>query len=143
VIVGGICETFVLESFDGVHQPADEYRIALYTSAANLSPATQRYTQIGEIAALGYTVGGKPISGRRSGRVPGEGTWINFDDAVWMGTITARGALIYNASKENRAVVVCDFGDDIRSTNKEFTAQMPPDGLDAAVFIKVKPGASS
>lgn len=47
-------------------------------------------------------------------------------DPTWTSaTITARGALIYNSSKTNKAVCVLDFGSDITSTAGTFTVQFP------------------
>jgi predicted RecA/RadA family phage recombinase len=40
-------------------------------------------------------------------------------------TITARGALIYNSSDSNKAVLVLDFGGDKISTAGTFTIQFP------------------
>jgi hypothetical protein len=46
---------------------------------------------------------------------------ISFTSA----TITARGALIYNSSASNKAVVVLDFGGDKTSTSGTFTIAFP------------------
>ena len=48
-------------------------------------------------------------------------------------TITARGALIYNSSKSNKAVAVLDFGTDKTSTAGNFTVQFPT--ADASLAI--------
>jgi VCBS repeat-containing protein len=57
---------------------------------------------------------------------------ISFTSA----TITARGALIYNSSKSNRAVAVLDFGADKISTTGTFTVQFPAaDASNAIVRI--------
>jgi hypothetical protein len=45
---------------------------------------------------------------------------------VWPGsTIRARGALVYNFSRDNRAVAVLDFGAEVASTNDKFTVTLP------------------
>ena len=50
----------------------------------------------------------------------------DFSDSSWStATITARGALIYNSSASNKAVVVLDFGGDKTSTAGTFTIQFP------------------
>jgi hypothetical protein len=51
---------------------------------------------------------------------------VDFNDISFTSaTITARGALIYNSSKSNKAIAVLDFGSDKISTNGTFTVQMP------------------
>jgi len=42
----------------------------------------------------------------------------------WTASLTSRCALIYNASKGNKAVAVLDFGSD-KTTNGSFTITMP------------------
>ena len=51
---------------------------------------------------------------------------VDFADVTWpASTITARGALVYNASKANRSIAVLDFGSDKISTDGDFTVSMP------------------
>jgi hypothetical protein len=51
---------------------------------------------------------------------------LDWVDPVWeQTTIAAQGALIYNASKNNRAVAVLDFGEIIVSTNSTFRVKLP------------------
>jgi hypothetical protein len=51
---------------------------------------------------------------------------VDFSDSTWAdSTITARGALIYNASKSNKAIAVLDFGSDKTSSAGNFTVVMP------------------
>ena len=135
MITAGQCDSFLLESLNGgVHAPDDEYRIALYSSAANLSPQTTRYSSGGEIKAIGYVAGGAELQNRRTGLVNGV-AWLNWDNPTWTGTIAARGALVYNASKDNRAVVVMDFGKEAISTDELWYVRMPPDGPQALVTL--------
>ena len=54
--------------------------------------------------------------------------------ALAVSTITARGALIYNASKANKAVAVLDFGADKTSTTGDFTVQFPINDASSAVI---------
>jgi hypothetical protein len=135
LITAGVCDSFVLESLTGgVHAPDDEYRMALYSSAANVNPQTTRYSSGGEINAMGYVTGGVELQNRRTGLVNSD-AWMNFDNPTWTGTIAARGALIYNASKDNRSVVAMDFGKEIISTDDLFTVRLPPDGPQAPVVF--------
>jgi hypothetical protein len=104
------------------------YKIALYTNAATLDATTTAYTSTGEVVASGYTAGGLTLT---IAQVPTIGTqtgaatsYISFSNAVWTGSITARGALIYLSGSGNPAVCVLDFGNDKSSTNT-FTVQFP------------------
>lgn len=142
MIVAGVCDSFLLECINGIHSETDVYKLALFTSAANLNPQTTKYLPASEIKAVGYEPGGIVLTGRvtgladsMEGKVPDKSAWLNFASPTWIGSLTARGSLVYNSSKGNRAVVVSDFGDDIRSTNDVFTARFPPDGLTAVVVF--------
>lgn len=125
-ITQGLCTSFRQELGQAIHNLAtDDIKIALYTNAATLGPATTAYTATGETAGTGYTAGGKSLAGK---------TWtidngiaiFDATDAVWAAaTFTARGALIYNASKANRAVAVLLFNTDITATNGDFTVEFP------------------
>lgn len=137
-ITPGVCESFRLEVGLGVHDLlADDIRIALYLSSADLSPATTVYTDSGEVASgpsTGYTAGGRSLTGKSWALSPNEGddqvrlAMFSAADPVWPDptSITARGALLYNASKGNRAIAVISFGMDITSSEAEFAVRFPP-----------------
>jgi hypothetical protein len=124
-ITTAICNSFKLEVLEGVHQPGDDYRMALYAVAATLNKGTTVYSATNEVSGPGYTAGGKSLTSR-SASLDTDTAIIDFADPAWPNaTITARGALIYNASRGNKAVSVHDFGADITSTNGSFTATLP------------------
>lgn len=124
-ITQALCNTFKTELLDGVHLAADTYKIALYTSAATLSKATTAYSATNEVVGTGYTAGGATLSGRAVALDVDTAT-LDFADPSWASaTITARGALIYNATRSNKALAVLDFGADIASTNGTFTVTLP------------------
>jgi len=109
------------------HAAGDVYKIALYVSAAALSKATTAYSATNEVAnGGGYTTGGATLVGFTTG-LDTDTAYIDWStDPTWpTSTITARGALIYNSSRSNKAVAVLDFGSDIVSTNGTFTVQLP------------------
>lgn len=119
----------------GVHQPGDDYRIALYTSQASLGPATTHYTAKGEVIAPGYTAGGQSLRGYVCD-MHGHVSYYDWDDPLWPhATIKARGALIYNATKEGQAMAVLDFGGEITSSNGPFTVQFDPPGATAIIRL--------
>jgi len=110
---------------------ADVFRMALYTSDAELGPATPGYTTLGEVQAQGYSAGGQVLTGFTLLRPAARSVAIVWDSPVlWPNsTITARGALIYNASRGNVAVAVLDFGKDIISTDHEFEVTLSELGV--------------
>jgi hypothetical protein len=59
---------------------------------------------------------------------------VDFDDTVWSSAnFTTRCALIYNASKSNKAIAVLDFGSD-KTTTTTFTVQMPANTTSSALI---------
>ena len=125
-ITAAVCNSYKQEILQGTHTSADTYKIALYTSAATLDATTTAYAATNEVSGTGYTAGGATLSGFT---VSGSGStaWLDFTtDPTWAAaTITARGALIYNSSKTNKAVAVLNFGSDVTSTASTFTVTFP------------------
>ena len=128
--------SFKQEVLDGVHEASDDYKIALFTSSAALDGKTTHYAaQPGEVKGRGYTAGGIALTGRTSG-TSGAGSYMTFADPEWSSaSFTARGALIYNASKQNRAVAILNFGKDETCSNGNFSVGLPPAGPKAIVTI--------
>lgn len=136
-ITQAIPTSFKSEILGGTHSSADTYKIALYTSAATMGATTTVYSATNEVSGTGYTAGGATLSGFS---VTTSGTTAILDwttDPSWASaTITARGALIYNSSKTNKAVYVMDFGADITSTNGTFTVTLPtPDASNGLIRL--------
>jgi len=127
--------SFKAEILQGIHDSADTYKIALYTSASTLDATATAYTTTNEVSGVGYTSGGQTLSGFS---VTTSGTTAILDfttDPSWENaTITARGALIYNASKANKAVMVLDFGSDKSNSEGTFTIRLPlPDATNGLI----------
>lgn len=112
----------------------DTYKIALYTSAAALSKATAVYTATGEVVGTGYTAGGQVLTGAVQS-LDADTAIMSFANPVWASsTITARGALIYDATNGNKVRAVLDFGADIVSTGGPFTISLPGYAAGTAVI---------
>lgn len=125
-ITSGICVKAKLGFVTGVHQPGDQYMVALYSPAAQLSPFTEIYTPVGEVEGQGYKAGGLLLTGYKAA-TDGTAAVVTWDSPQWpVATITARGVLIYNRSKGNAAIYVGDLGRDVTSTNGPFKLSMPP-----------------
>ena len=136
-ITQAIPTSFKAEILQGIHDSADTYKMALYTSVATLGTSTTAYSATNEVVGAGYTAGGIALSGFN---VTTSETTAILDfttDPFWENaTITARGALIYNSSKSNKAVYVLDFGSDIISTNGTFAITLPtPDATNGLIRL--------
>lgn len=125
-ITTALCNSYKQEALQGVHLAADVYKIALFTSAATLSKSTTAYATTNEVTGTGYSAGGVTLSGFTTG-LDTDTAYIDFTtDPSWASaSITARGALIYNSTRSNKAVAVYDFGADITSTNGTFAITLP------------------
>lgn len=126
-ITQALCTSFKAEILGGTHDlDTDTIKIALFTSAASLDASTTAYSTSNEVAnGNGYTTGGNTLTGAV---ISSSGTtaFVDFSDSTWSSaSFTARGALIYNSSKANRAIAVLDFGSDKTSTNGNFVVQFP------------------
>lgn len=115
---------FKKELYTAVHNLAtDTIKIALYTGNANLNEDTTVYSATNEVVAAGYTAGGEIMTGvaiSSSGYV----AYANWNNVSWTASLTARCALIYNATQGNKSIAVLDFGSDKTSTGT-FTITMP------------------
>jgi hypothetical protein len=126
--------SFKKESWQAVHNlETDVLKMALYTGAATLNAGTTVYAVTGETSGTGYTAGGQTLTGVTL--ITDEKTvLLDFSDVVWTpATFTARGALIYNSSKSDRAIAVLDFGADKTAVNT-FTVQMPANTVSTALI---------
>jgi hypothetical protein len=140
-ITQALCTSFKVEILQAIHNfttsTGDVFKLALYTSSANLDAATTAYTSSNEVGNSGtYTAGGGTLT-NVTPTSSGTTAFLDFADISFTSaTITARGALIYNSSKSNRAVAVLDFGSDKISTTGTFTVQFPAaDASNAIVRI--------
>ena len=118
------CNTFKTGMMNGTYNfTSGTFYMALYTNEASLDAATTAYTSTGEVVASGYTAGGLALTVAQAPTVGNSGNtaYISFDNAVWSGSITARGALIYTAGG---SVCVLDFGAD-KTSSTTFTVQFP------------------
>ena len=139
--------SFKVQLLQAVHNfgptTPNTFKIALYTAAASIGPATTAYTTSNEVVGTGYTAGGNtltisvsPTSGNNSSNVPT--AFVSFQNSTWTNaTFTCRGALIYNSTVAgNPSVAVLDFGADKTVSNDTFQIVFPtPDANSAIVRI--------
>ena len=129
-ITQAVCTSFkqeiLVEGHDFTATTGDTFKIALYSSSATLSASTTAYSATNEVSNSGtYTAGGGSLTAITP-TTSGTTALCDFSDISFTSaTITARGALIYNSSASNKAVVVLDFGGDKTSTSGTFTIAFP------------------
>jgi hypothetical protein len=124
--------SFKQQLLQGVHDfSTDTFYMALYTASADLSATTTVYTATEEVVGTGYTAGGAATT--TSVSVTDTTAFVNFSNVVWTAALTARGALIYNSSKSNKAVAILDFGADKTSVTT-FTVAMPTNSSTSALI---------
>ena len=134
-VTAGLCICAKLDFLTGVHEKTDKYKIALYSPAAQLTPFCEEYSKQDEVVGQGYVAGGMELQGY-SAYCEGIEACIEWTkETLWKNaSITARGAVIYNASKGNRAILVMDVtdvhGNPVTSTNGNFK-------LDAGIAVKI------
>lgn len=135
-ITNGACLSFKLELFQGIHDfTSDTFKMALYDETADLGPLTPAYTTIGECVGVGYTPGGVTLTVSAGyPQIAGGTLVIDYDDVVFgVLSVSTSGALIYNASKDNRAVQVLSFGSP-QSINANFTLALKPPSSTQAIM---------
>lgn len=124
--------SFKAELYEGIHNLlSDNLYIALYNGNANLNESTTQYTTANEVSGGGYVAGGVLLTGVTI-NTSGFTAYVDFDNVVFNAAVTARCALIYNASAANRSIAVLDFGSDKTSDN--FTVTMPANTASSALI---------
>ena len=139
-----LCNSYKQEILSGIHASNDTYKIALIkaspsrtydastTSVGTPGTGTPTAANLGtdEVAASGtYVAGGGSLSGFTTS-LSGTTALLDFASPVSFtgATISASGAIIYNATKSNRAVAVVNFGTAITSTAGTFSVTLPASG---------------
>ena len=122
------------------HLDSDTLHIALYTSSATLSAATDGYITANEVAnGNGYTTGGVALASKTVEENSTSGVFDAADPEFTSATFTARGALIYNktlgdASSNSRgAIAILDFGGDFTVAGGTFKIVFPANTKDNAI----------
>ena len=129
-IATAMCTSFKKELLEAKHNflasGGNTFKLALYTSSADLGAATTAYSDTAEASGTGYSAGGAAL-GNVNPTSSGTTGFTDFDDLTFSSsTITANGALIYNdTASGDPAVCSLAFGGDKTSTSGDFTIQFP------------------
>ena len=117
-ITQAMCTSFKTELLQGVHNfyngsvggsagTGATFKIALFTSSANLGAGTTAYSTGNETTGTAYVAGGNTLT-NVTPTSSGTTAFTDFADTTWStSTITARGALIYNTSSDTTNASVC------------------------------------
>jgi hypothetical protein len=127
-ITQAMATSFKVQLLNGQHNfSANTFKLALYTSSATINENTTVYSATNEVPSTGnYSAGGNTLSVSVTPTNSGNVAFISFSNTSWANaTITANGALIYNANLSNAAVCVLAFGGDKTSTNGTFAVNFP------------------
>jgi len=135
--------SFRVELLQAIHNfgptSPNTFKIALYTGASSIGPATTVYTTANEVVGTGYVAGGNtlvistsPTSANNSSFVPT--AFISFSNTSWTSaSFTCRGALIYNSTQGNKSVAILDFGSDKTVSGTAFTIEFPIANSNSAI----------
>ena len=136
MIAQTLCTSFKQQLLLAVHDfSTDTFKMALYTASANLGADTTEYnvSLAGEASGTGYPPGGIIMTGATV-NTSGTTAYVDFDNVVWGAmSVTVRGALIYNATKDSKAVAVLDFGAD-KTATPGLTVVMPANTSTSALI---------
>ena len=123
------------------HLDSDVIMIALYTSSATLSAATDGYITANQVGnGNGYTTGGVALASKAVTENSTSGIFDAADPEWTDATFTARGALIYNktlgdASGNARgAIAILNFGGDFSVAGGTFKIVFPAAGRNTAII---------
>ena len=126
-----MCTSFKVALLDGEmdfsSNTSQTFKIALFTSSANLDADTTAYAVTNEASGTGYTAGGATLTIATNPTATSGTAYLTFSTVTWTtSSITARGALIYRSSGTgNNAVAVLDFGADKTTLGSTFTVTFP------------------
>ena len=140
-ITSAICNSFKTQILTAVHnftQGGNQFKLALYTSSANLSKSTTQYVTTAEVAnGNGYTTEGIVLT-NVTPALSGDVACCDFSNVSFTSaSFTTRGCMIYNETVAgDPAVCVIDFGGNKTVSSGTFTIQFPaPDASNAIVRI--------
>ena len=135
-----MCTSFKVALLDGEmdfsSNTSQTFKIALFTSSADLDADTTAYAVTNEASGTGYTAGGATLTIATNPTATSGTAYLTFSTVTWTtSSITARGALIYRSSGTgNNAVAVLDFGADKTTLGSTFTVTFPTADNDTAII---------
>jgi hypothetical protein len=136
-ITAGLSKKFVQEALKAAVTAGHTVKLAFYADTATIGPDTQTYTATGEVTnSPNIPAGGVTLSGYAFGdgaQTVGYLDWSDLSLTV-VGTFTARGAMLYNASNGNQTIANYDFGANKTATDGPFQVTIPGSGSGCVRF---------
>ena len=140
-ITTAMCTSFKSELLGGTHDlDSDSLKLALIKASPSgtYNNATANYSDVtgnsDESSGAGYSAGGQVLDSATI-TLSGSTAFVDFADEVFSNaTVSADGAIIYNASQSNKAIAVFAFGSTVTSTNGDFTIVFPTADASNAVI---------
>ena len=140
-ITTAVCNSFKSELLGGIHDlDTDTIKLALIKASetGTYGASTTNYSTVtgntDEASGTGYTAGGNTLTSPAI-TLDGSVAIVDFADTVFStATISSSGAVIYNASKSNKAISVISFGGTVTSTAGDFTVQFPAAAAATAII---------
>lgn len=142
-LVQAVCTSFRVELMEAVHNlsvSGDTIKIALFRAQASIAgtfgAGTTNYSDMGadEATGTGYSAGGISLT-NVTPTSSGTTAIADFADATFSTvTMTASGALLYNSSKSNKAVMVLDFGADKIAAASNLVVAFPTADASSAII---------
>jgi hypothetical protein len=145
-ITSAICSSFKQELLQGKHSfessGGGAFKIALFTSSADLGAATTDYSTTAEItntAGSAYSAGGAALTNTGVG-LTSTTAFTDFSDVSWTtASFTANGALIYDtttgaSTSTTDSICAIAFGSDKTATTGTFTIQFPANDSSNAII---------
>ena len=140
-ITTAMCSSFKEELLGGVHDlDSDTLKIALIKASPSgtYGAATTNYSDVtgnsDEATGTNYTAGGQNLDSATI-TLSGTTAFVDFADETFSTlTLSADGAIIYNASQGNKAIAVFDFGQTVTATSGDFTVIFPTADASNAVI---------
>jgi hypothetical protein len=136
-ITSGLGHAFKQDALSMAIQSGDTIKMAFYSSSATIGPDTAVYTATNEVTnSPNIPAGGVTLSGRAVGDGTPATAYVDWDNVsvTVTGTFTARGCMLYNATRSNRNIGTIDFGADKTATDGPFTVTIPQSGTGAVRF---------
>lgn len=140
-ITTAMCNTFKQELLNGVHDlDTDTLKVALIKASptGTYGAGTTNYSDVtgntDEAVGTNYSAGGQELDSATI-TLSSNTVFVDFADEVFTTlTISADGAIIYNASQANKAIATFDFGTTVTSTAGNFTVVFPTADASNAVI---------
>ena len=145
-ITSAVCSSFKQELLEGKHSfessGGGSFKIALFTSSADLDATTTDYSTTAEItntAGSAYSAGGAALTNTGVG-LTSTTAFTDFSDVSWTSaSFTANGCIIYDtttgaSTSTTDAVCVIAFGGDKTVSSGTFTIQFPTNDSSSAIL---------